>query len=115
MRAIWLAGLLIVNIAVGAIATQASDNSAIPRPSRDAWLVKSAADLGNVEPPPESEGELGDLKALVNKRSAAGLSMEFTDQAAYDTYNDHPIHVAFVRDRWKTEVSDFMEIDYVKI
>jgi Stress responsive A/B Barrel Domain len=41
--------------------------------------------------------------------------MEFADQAAYDTYNDHPIHVAFVRDRWKMEVSDFMEIDYVKI
>ena len=44
-----------------------------------------------------------------------GFSMEFADQAAYDAYNDHPIHVAFVRDRWKTEVSDFMEIDYVKI
>jgi hypothetical protein len=44
-----------------------------------------------------------------------GFSMEFADQAAYDTYNDHPIHVAFVRDRWKTEVADFMEIDYVKI
>ena len=44
-----------------------------------------------------------------------GFSMEFTDQAAYDTYNDHPLHVAFVRDRWKMEVSDFMEIDYVKI
>jgi hypothetical protein len=44
-----------------------------------------------------------------------GFSMEFTDQAAYDTYNDHPIHVAFVRDRWKLEVSDFMEIDYIKI
>ena len=44
-----------------------------------------------------------------------GFSMEFTDQAAYDTYNGHPIHVAFVRDRWKAEVSDFMEIDYVKI
>jgi len=44
-----------------------------------------------------------------------GFSMEFADQAAYDTYNDHPIHVAFVRDRWKTEVLDFMEIDYVKI
>jgi hypothetical protein len=44
-----------------------------------------------------------------------GFSMEFVDQAAYDTYNDHPIHVAFVRDRWKTEVSDFMEIDYVRI
>jgi hypothetical protein len=44
-----------------------------------------------------------------------GFSMEFADQVAYDAYNDHPIHVAFVRDRWKTEVSDFMEIDYVRI
>jgi hypothetical protein len=44
-----------------------------------------------------------------------GFSMEFSDQAAYDTYNDHPLHVAFVRDRWKTEVAEFMEIDYVKI
>lgn len=44
-----------------------------------------------------------------------GFSMEFDDQAAYDTYNAHPLHVAFVRDRWLVEVSDFMEIDYVKI
>jgi hypothetical protein len=44
-----------------------------------------------------------------------GFSMEFADQAAYDTYNDHPLHVAFVRDRWKAEVSDFMEIDYVRL
>ena len=46
---------------------------------------------------------------------AFGFSMEFADQAAYDTYNDHPLHVAFVRDRWKAEVSDFMEIDYVRL
>ena len=51
----------------------------------------------------------------VKNRFKFGFSMEFGDQAAYDTYNDHPIHVAFVRDRWKAEVSDFMEIDYVKI
>ena len=44
-----------------------------------------------------------------------GFSMEFDDQAAYDVYNAHPLHVAFVRDRWLVEVSDFMEIDYVKI
>jgi len=44
-----------------------------------------------------------------------GFSMEFANQVDYDTYNDHPLHVAFVRDRWKVEVSDFMEIDYVKI
>ena len=42
-----------------------------------------------------------------------GFSMEFKDQAAYTGYNDHPVHVAFVRDRWVPEVKDFMEIDYV--
>ena len=42
-----------------------------------------------------------------------GFSMEFADQAAYQLYNDHPLHVAFVRDRWIPEVSKFMEIDYI--
>ena len=28
-------------------------------------------------------------------------------------YNNHPAHVAFVRDRWVPEVAAFMEIDYV--
>ena len=44
-----------------------------------------------------------------------GFSMEFDDQAAYDAYDVHPVHVAFVRDRWSAEVADFMEIDYVRI
>jgi len=46
---------------------------------------------------------------------AFGFSMEFADQAAYDGYNNHPDHVAFVRDRWLMEVSDFLEIDYVRM
>jgi hypothetical protein len=41
-----------------------------------------------------------------------GFSMEFADQAAYEGYNTHPRHVAFVRDRWAREVGDFLEIDY---
>lgn len=41
-----------------------------------------------------------------------GFSMEFADQAAYDAYNTHPDHVAFVADRWVPEVDDFLEIDY---
>jgi hypothetical protein len=41
--------------------------------------------------------------------------MEFVDQAAYNTYNDHPWHVAFVNDKWIPEVSRFMEIDYVSL
>ena len=46
---------------------------------------------------------------------AFGFSMEFADQAAYDAYNDHPDHVAWVRDRWMNEVSDFLEIDYAPV
>ncbi len=41
-----------------------------------------------------------------------GISMEFADRAAYERYNDHPAHVRFVQDRWLSEVSDFLELDY---
>lgn len=41
-----------------------------------------------------------------------GFSMVFADRDAYQGYNDHPDHVAFVRDRWEGEVADFLEIDY---
>ena len=44
-----------------------------------------------------------------------GFSMEFADQAAYEAYNEHPTHVAFVRDRWAAEVEDFLELDYVPL
>lgn len=44
-----------------------------------------------------------------------GFSMEFADQAAYDAYNTHPKHVAFVKDRWEREVSKFLEIDYTPV
>lgn len=46
---------------------------------------------------------------------AFGFSMEFADQAAYSGYDNHPDHVAFVRDRWVPEVERFLEIDYVLI
>jgi hypothetical protein len=41
-----------------------------------------------------------------------GISMEFADDAAYQGYNEHPDHVAFVQGRWIPEVSDFLEVDY---
>ena len=46
---------------------------------------------------------------------AFGFSMEFADQAAYDAYNVHSDHVAFVRDRWVPEVDHFQEIDFVAL
>ena len=41
-----------------------------------------------------------------------GISMEFADEAAYTSYNAHPDHVGFVEQRWRSEVADFLEIDY---
>jgi heme-degrading monooxygenase HmoA len=41
-----------------------------------------------------------------------GLSMEFVDQEAYDAYDRHPVHRAFVAQRWVPEVDDFLELDY---
>jgi hypothetical protein len=42
-----------------------------------------------------------------------GISMEFADGEAYEGYNGHPDHVAFVQRRWIPEVADFLEIDYI--
>jgi stress responsive alpha/beta barrel protein len=43
-----------------------------------------------------------------------GISMEFADPAAYESYNAHPDHVRFVAERWVPEVTDFLEIDYAE-
>jgi hypothetical protein len=40
-----------------------------------------------------------------------GISMEFAGQDAYDAYNSHSDHVAFVEGRWEPEVEAFLEID----
>ncbi|WP_206098748.1 Dabb family protein [Paenibacillus paeoniae] len=42
-----------------------------------------------------------------------GFSMVFADEQAYASYNDHPVHVRYVQERWKTGVSRFQEIDLV--
>jgi hypothetical protein len=41
-----------------------------------------------------------------------GFSMVFADKADFEKYNSHPDHVAFVEQRWKKEVSRFLEIDF---
>ena len=43
------------------------------------------------------------------------LVMEFADRAAYEAYNAHPEHVAFVERRWDAEVAGFLEIDVTAI
>jgi heme-degrading monooxygenase HmoA len=44
-----------------------------------------------------------------------GISMEFADRAAYERYNEHPEHVRFVQERWLSEVSEFLELDYAAL
>jgi hypothetical protein len=41
------------------------------------------------------------------------FSMVFADDTAYTAYNEHPAHVALVRERWSTEVAEFQEYDFV--
>ncbi len=83
---------------------------------------------------PGSQAEAGFLKALAGLAAIPGVtdfriwretspknpfafavSMDFADQPAYDAYNVHPVHVAFVRDRWVPEVVEFMEHDAVAL
>ena len=61
-------------------------------------------------------GAFEQLRQISPKNDYAfGFSMEFADQSAYSAYNDHPDHVAFVRDRWIPEVMRFLEIDYAPL
>jgi Stress responsive A/B Barrel Domain len=46
---------------------------------------------------------------------AFGLSMEFAGRDAYAAYDEHPVHVRFVEERWVPEVADFLEIDYAAV
>ncbi|AEI44014.1 Dabb family protein [Paenibacillus mucilaginosus] len=41
-----------------------------------------------------------------------GFSMDFADGTAYEAYNAHPVHTAFVSERWEKEVTRFLEIDF---
>jgi hypothetical protein len=84
-----------------------------PAGSREEAAFLDAADILAAIP---GVGRFERLREVSPKNGFAfGLSMEFADQAAYDAYNDHPDHVAFVRDRWIPEVAEFLEIDYVPL
>jgi hypothetical protein len=41
------------------------------------------------------------------------FSMVFADQAAYDAYNTHPVHLGFVETRWVPQVTSFQEYDFI--
>lgn len=78
----------------------------------EAAFLRDAKVLGDIP----GVHKLEQLRQVSPKNDYAfGFSMEFDDQAAYTAYNEHPLHVAFVRDRWVPEVAKFLEIDYVAL
>lgn len=40
------------------------------------------------------------------------LMMDFGSAEAYDKYNNHPHHTAFIKQYWLIYVDQFMELDY---
>lgn len=81
-----------------------------PGSAQEEDFLAAAARLAQVVPGVEA---FEVLREVSPKNSFVhGLSMEFADRAAYDAYNEHPAHVAFVQERWLAEVTDFLEIDY---
>lgn len=61
--------------------------------------------------------ELFELLSEVSPKNGYrfGISMEFANRAAYARYNEHPDHVRFVQERWLSEVSEFLELDYAAL
>ena len=61
--------------------------------------------------------EMFELLAEVSPKNGYrfAISMEFADRTAYNRYNEHPDHVRFVEERWLSEVSEFLELDYAAL
>ena len=81
-----------------------------PGSDEEAYFLAAAARLADVIEGVEAFEVLREVSP--KNDFVHGLSMEFADRDAYDRYNEHPEHVAFVQDRWMAEVTDFQEIDY---
>ena len=54
------------------------------------------------------------VRAQVGKKNnfTHGVFMDFKTQEAYTSYNNHPQHMAFVKNYWEKYVEDFLELDY---
>jgi len=80
-------------------------------PEAEAFLaaLRSLATIDGVE-----DFEVVRQVGLKNSYQLA-VTMDFASRAAYDAYDGHPDHVAFVSDRWDADVADFMEIDLAEL
>ena len=88
---------------------------ALPFPEgsgEEAAFLRAARDLAALP----SVEDFVVLRALEDRAPLPwSLSMRFADQAAYDGYNAHPAHRAFVETVWLPTVTAFAESDHVLV
>ncbi|MFT5465200.1 MAG: hypothetical protein ACI8UO_000287 [Verrucomicrobiales bacterium] len=70
-------------------------------------------------------GELADISGVrdfaIRRQLSAkhphafGITMRFATQSDYDAYSAHPLHSAFVTERWLEEVEAFQEADFTPL
>lgn len=82
-----------------------------PEADQDAFLGRLGA-LADIDGVQDFQllVDVGDKNAFTH-----GATMVFADRAAYDAYDQHPDHQAFVADVWMRDVEDFLEVDHRRL
>ncbi len=80
-----------------------------PDSKAEASFLKAAAELASI--PGVRDFQLRRQTSPKNSHSF-GIAMGFDSPADYQAYNEHPLHVDFVQQRWIDEVIEFQEADF---
>ena len=75
----------------------------------EADFLASAEELAGI--PGVNDFQIRRQVSLKNSH-AFGISMHFDSDENFQAYSKHPLHDAFVQERWIPEVEDFQESDF---
>jgi len=77
------------------------------------WFLGKARELAAI--PGVLEFEVLEQVGQKATQFQLALSMWFSTDADYESYNTHPAHVDFVENVWIPNVAEFLELDYVRM
>lgn len=80
-----------------------------PGSAEEAEFLNAAAELAAI--PGVQHFQIRRQTCTKNKH-AFGVSMQFSSRSQFRAYSEHPAHVDFVQQRWRSEVADFQEADF---
>jgi hypothetical protein len=104
MRALSFASFLATTFVVLANAAEANDSQAILSPRSEAWLIKSADDLGLPPPSASEESEIGQVRKLVKQRTAADIGRILWWDAGGPAYRWNEIAIAAMLEEFVTSL-----------